>query len=125
MEGAEHEVERLEIRGLHVGRAVDEDVHLDRPEDTEPAALGRELLVQLVDPPHVPGEALLVHAVRDRQALRVIRARDEGPPEVARQARHLLDRQRPVARRAVDLEIGVGRPLPRWIRIQHAGPRRA
>ena len=120
MEGAEHEIEPGELLGRHVGRAVFEDVHLDRPEHAERFSRFGVGRVQGIDPSALVCEPLAVLTVRDREALRVIGGRDKGPPLEPGGLRYLRERQPAVAVGAVHLEIAVRGRLPRRIHAQDA-----
>ena len=119
MERSEDEVEGREHLRLHVGGPVDEDVHLHRAEHAERVACSGQLRVQLVDPNDLTRQPLLAHPVRDREALGMVRDRDEAPAERSSGGHHLPEREGPVAIGRVHLEVGVRRLLPRRIRVEH------
>jgi hypothetical protein len=119
MEGTEHDVQGRERLRLHVGRSVREDIHLDRAEDAERVARRAQLCVQLVDPDALPREPLLVHAVRDLEALRVIGDRHEGTTESASLRDHLREREPAVAVRRMHLEVRVRGSFPVRFGVEH------
>ena len=94
VERPEHEVERLESRGIHVARAIHEHVHLDRSQDAEwIAAVFRARSVAGRPTSSLWARELgLVHAMGDPQALRVVGARDERPPECSPRPSPISDR---------------------------------
>ena len=119
MERSQHDVEWLERVVVHVARAVDEHVHLDRAQHAEGDAVVGVSRVDGLDPSSLVRQALRVLTVRDLQALGVVGRGHEGPTFRPGGLGHLLEGQRSVAVGAVDLEITVRRGLPRRIGVQH------
>ena len=103
---------------IHVARAIDEHVHLDRSQDAEAVAvLAASSAFSASIRPVLGRELLLVHAVRDLQALRVIGAAMNVRPR-ALAASPSPQRQRAVAVGAVHLEVAVRRGLPIRVGIE-------
>jgi hypothetical protein len=72
VERARDEVQPVQGSGVHIARPVGEYIHLDRSEHAEAVTLSGELGVQPVDPVSLQDEPVLVHPIRDPQALGVI-----------------------------------------------------
>jgi hypothetical protein len=105
VEGAQHEIERGEKRGIDVARAARRKVHLDAAQDAKAGMAIRELIVERTDLVILARESRLVHAARNLQRLRMVGDGDVGEPARRPRLGHRPHGVRAVASLSVELEI--------------------